>query len=122
MGIWLVMTTADGGERPFPIHKSRTVIGRSPTSDVRISVPSVAPHHCELSLQHDELRLTDLGSEEGTLHNGRRVGEAVLADQDRLTVGPVTFRIRRTDDDDIVLPSAMAEPKPGRTAQPHKSR
>ncbi len=50
MGIWLVMTTADGGERPFPIHKSRTVIGRSPTSDVRISVPTVAPHHCELSL------------------------------------------------------------------------
>ena len=65
--------------------------------------------------------MTDLGSEEGTLHNGNRVDKAVLADQDRLTVGPVTFEIRRTKDESVSPSSAIMEPKPDR-ALPHQNR
>jgi pSer/pThr/pTyr-binding forkhead associated (FHA) protein len=94
MSIWLVMKTAAGEERPFAIRKDRTVIGREATSDVRVAMPSVAPRHCEIVVRNDQLRLSDLGSGRGTLHNGTPVREAVLTDTDEVTVGPVTFLVR----------------------------
>lgn len=95
MGIWLVMQTASGAERPFPIRKSTTIIGREPNSDVRIAIPCVAMRQCELTLRDNELRLVDLSTDRGTLHNGSPVSdEAVLSDTDELTIGPVTFRVR----------------------------
>ena len=93
MGIWLVMQTRVLGERPFPLEKQRTVIGRSPISDVRVPIPSVDPRHCEITVEGDKVRLNALG-EQGTLHNGERVEEAWLSDEDEVTVGHVTFTIR----------------------------
>ena len=96
MSYWLVMKTADEGERPFPISKERTVIGRSPRSDLRIAMPSVANSHCEITLNDDALELTDLGSPLGTLRNGHRVDRAKLLNSDQVTVGTVTFEVRIT--------------------------
>jgi pSer/pThr/pTyr-binding forkhead associated (FHA) protein len=93
LDISLVMTTAAGEERPFFIRKERTVIGREAVTDVRIPIPRVARRHAEITLSDGELRLTDLGSDEGTLHNGERVREAVLSHDDRVQIGPVTFRV-----------------------------
>ena len=101
--IWLIMKTAAGGERPFRLGKQRTIIGREVRSDVRIALPTVAAQHCDLTIDDGQLRLRDLGSAHGTLHNGRPVREAVLADADRLTVGPVTFEVRFAEDDDPVV-------------------
>lgn len=112
MGIWLVMLT-ESGERPFPIRKPKTIIGREVASDLRIAVPSVAARHCELTLRDDELKLVDLGSDRGTLHNGQPVNEAVLSDTDELTVGPVTFHVRRTRDGERVTEGRFGEPSPG---------
>ena len=92
--MWLVMKTADGKERPFPIEKSRTVIGRETKCDVRIAVSSVSDQHCEIQLKEEALLLTDLNSTQGTYHNGQRVQEAVLAHEDTVTIGPVTFVVR----------------------------
>ncbi|MBT8485436.1 MAG: FHA domain-containing protein [Phycisphaerae bacterium] len=114
MSYWLVMKTADAGERPFPISKERTVIGRGPRSDLRIAMPTVAQRHCELILRKDELQLTDLGSDEGTLRNGHRVEHAKLGHSDQLTVGPITFEVRVTRES----PGALPELKTGRKASP----
>ncbi len=110
MSIWLVMNTHDGSERLFEIRKARTVIGREIRCDVVIPLPSIAPRHCELTLKTGELLFTDLDSEFGTLHNGRRTRMAVLNDRDELTIGPVKFGIRITSGDGI---GAMTEVKPG---------
>jgi pSer/pThr/pTyr-binding forkhead associated (FHA) protein len=91
--IWLVMKTA-GRERRFPLHKHTTIIGRDIDSDLRVALPSVANRHCELKLDGGELRLIDLGSTHGTLHNGNSVREATLEADDRVTVGTVTFRVQ----------------------------
>ena len=98
--VWLIMKSATGRERPFPIEKPRTVIGSEPSSDVRIPIRTVAPRHCEITVKDEQLRLTDLGSEPGTLHNGHRVKDAILSEDDELTVGPVTFSIRMAADPD----------------------
>jgi len=97
MGIWLVMKTSALDERPFQIQKERTVIGRAATTDVRVPIPGVAPRHCEIMLHGDRVRLNDLSSEPGVLHNGERVAEAWLTHEDEVTVGSVTFTIRMAD-------------------------
>jgi pSer/pThr/pTyr-binding forkhead associated (FHA) protein len=94
MSIWLVMQTSDGIERQFAVRKPQTVIGRETNCDVRIPVPAVSRQHCRLTIEGDDLRFTDLGSTNGTFHNGNRVSEARLTADDRLTIGPVTFVIR----------------------------
>ncbi len=100
MGVWLVMKTADGIDRPFQIEKPRTVIGRETRCDVRIPVSAVSKKHCEIRLDHGELSLTDLDSDSGTFHNGDRVEKAKLSNDDTLTVGPVTFVVRVSSDHD----------------------
>jgi pSer/pThr/pTyr-binding forkhead associated (FHA) protein len=95
MGIWLVMTTSDGDERPFRVQSARTtIIGRETRCDVRIAIPSVSDRHCELRLDGEELHLCDLDSAGGTYHNGERIRRAKLSHADRVTVGPITFEVR----------------------------
>jgi pSer/pThr/pTyr-binding forkhead associated (FHA) protein len=98
MGIWLVMQTADGIERSFPVCKPRTIIGREVLCDVRVAMPAVSARHCELVLEEGRLRMNDLDSARGTFHNGESVREALLVHEDRLTVGPVTFIVRISED------------------------
>jgi pSer/pThr/pTyr-binding forkhead associated (FHA) protein len=88
------MATADGGERVFPLTRKRTVVGRDSRCDLRVAVPNVALRHCEIVTDGNTLRISDLGSEAGTLHNGERIQSAVLAPEDRITIGPVTFVVR----------------------------
>ena len=102
----LAMVTADGDERRFPITRSKLVMGRHSRCDVRVAVPSVSERHCEIMVDGEVLKLRDLGSGTGTFHNGARVEQAVLADDDRVTIGPVTFVVRTES-------ASMTEPKPG---------
>jgi pSer/pThr/pTyr-binding forkhead associated (FHA) protein len=122
MAYWLVMTTADGSERPFRIQKERTVIGRAARSDVRIPIPTVEQRHCEITYRDDKLELTDLGSARGTLHNGTPVQQQVsLSPRDRLTIGPVTLEVR-LDDGRVPLITTEVKPLDGaRVARPDES-
>ena len=97
MTIWLAMTTADGDERSFPITKRRTVIGRDTRCDLRIAVPTVAEQHCEILLDGEIAEVHDLDSSTGTFRNGSRVDRAILDVNDRLTIGPATFVLRRLE-------------------------
>lgn len=113
MRVWLAMVTADGGERPFPLSRRRVVIGRDTHCDLRIALPSVAKNHCEVVVEKDALRLSDLGSHTGTFHNGARVQQAILSPDDRLTVGPITFVVRAAREDGE-RDRSLAELKPHR--------
>jgi pSer/pThr/pTyr-binding forkhead associated (FHA) protein len=95
MKLCLAMVTADGEERCFPIMPGRTILGSDPHCNVQVRLPQVAPRHCELVTENGRLRVHDLETEGGTFHNGTRVSEAVLAPDDRLTIGPVTFVVRQ---------------------------
>jgi pSer/pThr/pTyr-binding forkhead associated (FHA) protein len=116
MSMCLAMETADGGERRFPINQVRLVLGRDTRCDLRVSVPSVSDQHCEIVVDGNILRLNDLGSLTGTFHNGVRVTHAVLAVDDRVTIGPVTFVVRGERRADP--PGTVAELKP----QPRKEK
>ncbi len=113
MRMCLAMVTADGSERPFPLSKPQTVIGRDTRCDLRVPVPSVSMRHCEIIIKRGIWKLNDLASVTGTFHNDIPVDQAILAPGDRITVGPVTFILRAVPDADASR-ATLSELKPQR--------
>lgn len=93
MNAVLIMTKTNGDKREFPLNKDHTIIGRKVDCDLRIPLASVSREHCRLELRDEELFLRDLGSANGTYHNGNRVQETALSAGDRVKVGPVEFTV-----------------------------
>jgi pSer/pThr/pTyr-binding forkhead associated (FHA) protein len=90
----LVMFRNDGERRSFSISRETTVIGRRQDCDLMIPLGEISRKHCRIIREADTLRLEDMGSSNGTFHNGRRVQEAVLNAGDTVQVGPVSFVVQ----------------------------
>ena len=91
------------------------VVGRAPSSDIAIFDGTVSRRHAELQVDESGLRVRDLGSSNGTFHNGERIedGEPVtLAPGDTITFGKVGFRVQP------VGPTTVHSPSGGFTAPP----
>lgn len=94
MQVVLVMFRADGERRSFSVVRDMTVIGRREDCDLRIPLGDVSRKHCRLIKDGHSVRLEDLGSSNGTYHNGQRVQEATLSPGDTLQIGPVNFMVQ----------------------------
>ena len=67
-------------------------LGRTARADFIVRVPLVSRLHCRLTADaSNQLVVEDLGSQNGTRVNGRKVDRATLKAGDRLTVGRVEF-------------------------------
>ena len=67
-------------------------MGRAPRADFVVDAALVSRVHCRFTLSEaNELEMEDLGSTNGTFVNGKKVGKAMLADGDKLTIGRVQF-------------------------------
>jgi ABC-type multidrug transport system ATPase subunit len=101
------------------------VIGRQPTCDIVLPYPQVSSRHASLARVPGErmLRVTDLGSVNGTYVNGRRLtqGQAEkVAPDTRIFIGP--YPVKVTLDGDAVLAYADVEQEPAAAqAQAHWS-
>ena len=71
-----------------------TVIGRGAEADLRLADTGVSRAHAEVRRDGAEVRITDLGSTNGTLVNGHRITTTVLADGDRIEVGATPLVLR----------------------------
>lgn len=87
----LVMFRANGERRSFSLPREVTVIGRREDCDLRIPLGDVSRKHCRIIQEADTLRIEDLGSSNGTYHNGQRVQESILSPGDTIQIGPVVF-------------------------------
>ncbi|WP_428940053.1 FHA domain-containing protein [Fontivita pretiosa] len=94
MQVVLAMFRSDGDRRSFSLHKDVTVIGRKEDCDLRIALGDVSRKHCRLIKQGQTLKLEDLGSSNGTFHNGRRVQEAIIQPGDTIQVGSIAFVVQ----------------------------
>jgi pSer/pThr/pTyr-binding forkhead associated (FHA) protein len=94
MQVVLVMFRPEGDRRSFSITRDVTVVGRREDCDFRIPLGEISRKHCRLIKDQDALRLEDLGSSNGTFHNGERVQEAVLQPGDTMQVGSVVFVVQ----------------------------
>jgi S1-C subfamily serine protease len=111
--------------RSIPLS-ARVTIGRAPDNDVVLDDERVSRHHAVLEVD-GELRVTDLGSSNGTFVRGvaLRSGAAVLHDGDQLRIGGTTMLIKlaqQADDRTVISPpgprAAPLHPEPAPPAAP----
>ena len=94
MQVVLVMFRSDGERRSFSLPRTVTVIGRREDCDLRIPLGDVSRKHCRFIADNETLKIEDLGSSNGTFHNGVRIQEAVVNPGDNVQVGPVMFVVQ----------------------------
>jgi pSer/pThr/pTyr-binding forkhead associated (FHA) protein len=114
MEVVLVMFRSNGSRRSFALRKDLTVVGRREDCDLRIPLGDISRKHCRLIKDGNELRIEDLGSSNGTFHNGARVQEATLSAGDSVQIGPVAFvvQVDGSPADDELQPVASTEAEP----------
>ncbi len=87
---------------------SRLLIGQSPACELKLSDPHVSRRHAALELFGGALRLTDLGSTNGTSVNDVRVGEAFLRGGERVHLGATVLQVALSSArEKVTLPPAM---------------
>jgi PAS domain S-box-containing protein len=92
----LFLLFADRLPQRFPIGAAGLAIGRTAENDIVLDSPGVSRRHCQLELVDDAVRLTDLGSTNGTFLDGEPVvGPIELTDGARLQIGPHSLRYER---------------------------
>ncbi len=94
MDLILVVFKEDGQRREFPIHRTKTVIGRGDDCELQVPLGTISRHHCEIAIEDNTALLKDAGSSNGTYHNNQRVTvDQPLMPGDHIRIGPVTFTV-----------------------------
>ncbi|MFB8146215.1 FhaA domain-containing protein [Microbacterium sp. NPDC056003] len=93
-----------------PLVKGRTVIGRGSDADITVADAGTSRKHVEILWDGERAMVRDLKSTNGTLLDGRKVGEAALPPDSTVTIG-------RTDIVFHVVAQAAPPPKPTMTAE-----
>lgn len=89
--------TPTGGAFQIMLEPGDVEVGRSATCAVRLPYPAVSSRHLRLTHHDDSWRVTDLGSKNGTLLNGRPIGArqtVELADGATIQIFDVTITTR----------------------------
>ena len=100
-------------------------VGRAEDSDLIIASTRVSRHHCEIVNEQGRLIVRDKGSGNGTLVNGAKVQNKVLAPGDLVQVGPLTFQVeidgkRQRPGQPAAAPIRIAKPLGQSKAAPAK--
>ena len=109
--------TNDGRISNFPIHKNEISIGRSKNNDIVLSDYTISRYHTEIIKTKEGYLLTDQGSFNGTILNGKPVQSALLKHDDLIKIGlaKLTFlakkKVESSLTDSIVLTSEAEENK-----------
>lgn len=81
-----------------PLRAPGLVVGRGTEADLRINDPGVSRRHIEFMVNGDDLEVVDLGSTNGMLVNGAKVGRAGLRDGSEVKIGHTTMTVRITEE------------------------
>jgi len=83
----------DAESSRMPITKTASRIGRRGDNDIVFSNDSVSGHHAEIHMARDgSFAITDLGSGNGVVVNGKTVTQSGLREGDLVELGEVRFR------------------------------
>ena len=87
----LVAHSGPTAGKEFALVKDLMVMGRQSTADIQIIDNLASRAQCNIRRDGRLFSLVDLGSRNGTLLNGKKVGERLLFPGDRIRVGEVEF-------------------------------
>lgn len=82
---------ATSGVGDWPLRHGTTVIGRGEEADIRLPDVGMSRRHARLAYDGHSAVLTDMGSTNGTLVNGVRIGEQMLHPGDYIQFGGTTL-------------------------------
>src|SRR6266700_4743723 len=106
--VFKLMSTS--GEQSIDLQLGRKlVVGRAVTSDVPIYDPTISRRHAEIVMTENGVRVTDLGSSNGTFLNGAKITEADAGANDVVTFGKVAFQVKEVT---APLPRPQVVPPP----------
>ena len=80
-----------------PSHPSRVLVGQSQSADFALHDREVSRRHLGLDVADGRLRLSDLGSRNGTRVNGVSVLEAMLDGGERIDIGATSITVQRAE-------------------------
>jgi ABC-type multidrug transport system ATPase subunit/pSer/pThr/pTyr-binding forkhead associated (FHA) protein len=72
---FLVIKEGPSAGTTYPLEGDEIVIGRDPSSTLRIDAPGISRKHAALYFQNNQYLLEDLGSSNGTFVNGERISK-----------------------------------------------
>jgi anti-anti-sigma regulatory factor len=89
--VWLRVQVGAAKPRTVRIVGPRFLVGRDRNCHLRLGSAMVSKHHAAIELRDERIFVSDLGSTNGTIINGRtlRSAEAEVHDGDRIQIGPV---------------------------------
>ena len=76
-----------------PTHPGRILIGKSEACEVQLTDPAVSRRHCAVEIVGHRLRLTDLGSTNGTVVDGVSVLAGFLSGSEVVRIGSTALRV-----------------------------
>lgn len=88
--------SGDSQRRTIKIPGSCATVGRSDAADLCIAMSSISKLHAKLWVEQEQLHVEDLGSTNGTHHNGVPIHAATLAEGDLLQFANAVFRVGRS--------------------------
>ena len=87
---FVVLAGQDIG-RKYPINRSELTIGRAENSDIFVDDVDVSRNHAHVEVKGEVIYISDLGSTNGTLVNGKPIVRHPLMDGDRVQLGNLTI-------------------------------
>ena len=103
-------------DQQINIVGERFVMGRERDCELVLDIPLASRHHACFYKADDGWRIQDLGSVNGTLHNGSKVRDAIVASGDKIAIGNVIMVF--SDGTPVAKPLASSKPQPETTAVP----
>ena len=104
----LLLLDDNAPPRRIPLHALPAIVGRAPPATVILDGPTVSRRHFRLENEGGQLRLTDLGSTNGTFINGiLATGPSPLTDGDTVNVGAWRLRYHRRAQDETADADAI---------------
>ena len=96
MSVLILLRGPEAG-RHFPLEKDRTTLGRNADCSVPLTGKQVSRQHAHIYHQDQQYFIQDLGSSNGTFHNGKRLTPntpSLLTERDTFQIGPYLFGLR----------------------------
>ncbi|GIW08609.1 MAG: ABC transporter ATP-binding protein [Dehalococcoidia bacterium] len=94
----LVVVGSDGREERKPLADGTTLIGRDPDCQIRLVDATISRRHAAIERDNGRLRLTDLGSANGTILNGLTLvprSPVTLREGDEIVIGSFRLKLQR---------------------------
>jgi hypothetical protein len=84
----LKIEVGPGDGNVFPLSlRSATILGQSPSADVKVLDPQAAPEHCKILPAAAAFFITAIDLDKGTFVNDERIGTKFLCDGDSIRIG-----------------------------------